>query len=474
MSTTRKIAHNTGIQIAGKVVSTVLGLFAIGMMTRYLGTEQFGWYVTAITFLQFIGILVDFGLIPVTAQMLGEGKYEEKTLLQNLLGFRLVSAVLLLGIAPFIALFFPYPTLVKMAIAMSTISFVSISINQILIGYFQMKLRMHVHAIAENVGRLVLVLGLIAIIYFGQGFLFVMAAVIASNVTFTLALLWGANRETRLGLKFDFAIWKVIALKMWPIATAIMFNVVYLKGDTIFLTIYGSQTDVGLYGAAYRVVDILSQMAMMVMGVMLPIMAAAWAKGKAHEFSQKLQQSFDAMMLFAVPVTIGVFVLATPIVVLVAGPAFEAAGAPLSVLAFAIFGVYIGAIFGHVAVALDKQKETLPIYISNAVITLIGYIIIIPRYGMMGAAIMTICSEAYTALLLYLKLKKYFPSPLQFRVFFKILVSGIIMGIVVHQLSNTLHVMILAVIGAIVYSIMILLTRAISRDTLQEVFKLKS
>ncbi|MBU1895837.1 oligosaccharide flippase family protein, partial [Patescibacteria group bacterium] len=77
MSVTKKIAHNTMVQIVGKIFSTVLGLVALGMMTRYLGAEQFGWYITTIAFLQFVGILIDFGLIPVTAQMMSEPKFDK-------------------------------------------------------------------------------------------------------------------------------------------------------------------------------------------------------------------------------------------------------------------------------------------------------------------------------------------------------------------------------------------------------------
>lgn len=473
MSTLRKIAHNTGVQIIGKVFSTMLGLLAIGMMTRYLGTEQFGWYVTAITFLQFIGILTDFGLIPVTSQMLGEGKYEEKTLLQNLLGFRLVSAVLLLGMAPIIALFFPYPPIVKIAIAMSTISFVSIAVNQILMGYFQKSLNMHLHAIAENVGRIVLIIGLYLVMVQEQGFLWVMMAVIASNLAFTTALIIGAARQTKLGLRFDFPIWKAIAIKMWPVATAVIFNVVYLKGDTIILSIFGTQSEVGLYGAAYRVVDILSQLAMMLMGVLLPIMAAAWIAGKKDVLKHHVQQGFDAMMLFAVPVTIGVYVLATPIIVLVAGPDFVGAGIPLTLLSLAIFGVFVGAIFGHIAVAIDKQKETLPIYMTNAVITLIGYMIIIPKYGMTGAALMTIFSEAYTGILLYIKIHTYLPFRIQYRVFIRILAAGTLMGWSIYFLAYQVHVLIATVLGALIYTAGILLFRAISKQTLQEIISIK-
>ncbi len=38
----RRIAHNMIYQVAGKILSTILGLIALAMMTRYLGQEGFG------------------------------------------------------------------------------------------------------------------------------------------------------------------------------------------------------------------------------------------------------------------------------------------------------------------------------------------------------------------------------------------------------------------------------------------------
>jgi O-antigen/teichoic acid export membrane protein len=180
--TTRKIAHNTVVQMAGKIVSTGLGLVAIGMMTRYLGAEQFGWYVTAISFLQFIGILTDFGLIPVSAQMLSEPGYEKQTLLKNLLGFRLATAIIFLGIPPVIALFFPYPIEVKITIAFSTISFLSVAINQILTGYLQTQLRMQVYALGEIIGCVVLVVGLFVFMSQNASFLPIMLVLVSATI----------------------------------------------------------------------------------------------------------------------------------------------------------------------------------------------------------------------------------------------------------------------------------------------------
>jgi len=472
MSTTRKIAHNTAVQLIGKVFSTALGLIAIGLMTRYLGTEKFGWYGTTLAFLQFLAILIDFGLIPVTAQMMGEKKIEEQTLLQNLLGYRFVTAVLFLALAPFIAMFFPYPHEVKIAIAFTTINMLAVAMNQIFTGFYQAKLKMHIQAIGEVVGRIVLVGGLWFMIYKDAGFIPVMIVLTLASVAYTAYMWISAFRIAKPVFAFDMAVWKMITKKMWPIAISIIFNVMYLKGDTVILSLYANLSDVGIYVAAYRVIDILAQMAMLMMGLMLPLLAGAWAAKNAERMKQLYQQSFDMMMLFAVPLVLGGIVLATPIITLIAGADYVKAGPILSLLLVSTFFLYMGAIYGHTAVAIDKQKQTMWIYISNAVFTVIGYFYFIPRYGLWGAAGMTLFSEAYAGILLMFVVRHYVKIKINITTFAKILFSSIVMAAAIIIFRHW-SVFLLIPFGAAIYLAFLFGLGAVSKETMKEILRIK-
>ncbi|MEK7623310.1 MAG: flippase [Patescibacteria group bacterium] len=473
MSTTRKIAHNTIAQIIGKIISTFLGLLALGMMTRYLPTEQFGWYVTTIAFLQFVGILIDFGLIPVTAQMLSEPEHDKTELLNNLFTFRLVTAIFFLAFAPIIALFFPYPATVKIAIAFSTISFLAVALNQILTGYLQTAFKMHVYAVGEIIGRIVLIVGLLILIRFGSTFLPIMGMLVLATVAHTAYLFFSIRQTTPITLAYNRNLWQGILRKMWPISIAIIFNVVYLKGDIILLSLYRAQTDVALYGAAYRVLDIVTQLAMMMMGVMLPLLTFAWSRGLKEDFKRYYQQAFDALMVFAVPMMVGTYILSEKIIVLVAGPKYLGAGIALQLLSIAVFGVFLGAVFGHSAVALNRQKQTIWIYASDAILTLCGYLYFIPRFGMVGAAGMTIFSELYAGVLLFLTIRHYSQTPLQFKTFGKIILSSVAMGMTITSLP-TLPVLPVIFLGMITYGAVLLIIKGISVTTLKEIFSIKS
>lgn len=471
MSTTRAIAHNTIVQLIGKIVSTGLGLAALGMLTRYLGQEKFGWYITAITFLQFAGILIDFGLIPVTAQMLGEGKFEENKLFKNLLGFRLTTALIFFAVLPFFALFFPYPTEVKIAIGLLAISFLAISVNQVLTGYYQKNLKMHIQVIGENIGRIVLVIGLWLLIRNGSSFLPLMAVITLSGIAYTAFLWFRAAKYTAIGLAFDRPIWGAIVKKMWPISISIIFNVIYLKGDILILSIYRTQSEVGLYGAPYRVIDIIAQTALMLMGVMLPILSALWVKNQKEEFGRRYQQAFDAMMALAFPMMIGTMALASKIMSLVA-PEFTGSGAVLRILAVAVFGLFLGSVFGHMAVAIDRQKQTMWIYISDSIITLIGYFIFIPIYGLWGAAWMTVFSELYAGIMLWLTIRYQSGQKLKLITLCKITIAGLLMGLVL-LILHSLNLFLLIIIGACVYALTLILIKGIKKETIMEIISLR-
>jgi len=361
---------------------------------------------------------------------------------------------------------------VKMAIGFTTIAFLGIAMNQVLIGFYQTKLKMHIQAIGENVGRIVLVVGLWLVVHNQASFLTVMWVVVLNSLAYTIVLWLGAKKYTSISFGFDWVIWKSIMKKMWPIAISIVFNVVYLKGDTLLLSIFRTQAEVGIYGAAYRVIDILSQTAMMIMGVMLPLLAFNWSRNLKNEFKKYFQMSFDTMMLLAVPMMVGTIVLANKIVLFIFEKEFIASVLPLQILSLAVFGLYLGAVFGHTAVAINKQKQTMWIYISDAIITLVGYLIFIPMYGMYGAAGMTVFSELYAGILLFFTVRYYTGETLQFKTLGKIIFASLVMGATLWFLPQ-LNIILLVLLGILVYGTIIILIKVVSKETLKEILTLK-
>ncbi len=423
-----KVFYNTVVQIVSKIIATILGLVAVAIITRYLGIIGFGEYTTIITFLSVFGILADLGLTLVTTAMISQPGADEGRILNNLFTLRLVSAVFFLALAPLTIIFFPYGPEVKLGVAVAVFSFFFIALNQIFIGLFQKKLRMDKVSIAEIFGRLVLIIGVVLAVKLNLGLLgIIFATVFASAVNFLLLFIF-SWRFVRLKIQFDPLIWKEIIRKTWPLAITIAFNLIYLKADILILSLIKTPGEVGIYGAAYKVIDVLVTIPFMFAGIILPVLTINWAGGNRESFKRVLQKSFDFMMILAVPLVVGTQFLAKEVMVIVAGEEFAAAGSVLKILVLAAWAIFFGCIFSHAIIALDKQKKIIGAYFFTSITALAGYLFFIPRFSYLGAAWVTVYSEIFIALVAFCLIYKYAGFFFNLKILFKSILASAIMA----------------------------------------------
>ncbi len=470
MSINSKITKNSLIQIAGKMISLVLGLVAVSIMTRYLGQTGFGYYTTAIAFLQFFGIMADFGLSLTTVQMISDEKQDEPRLLKNILTLRVISSFLFIGLAPLVVLFFPYPPEVKMGVLATSFSFYFITIIQVLTGVFQKKLKMFEVTIAEVLGRLVLVILTAVIALLGGSLFYILLTISFGSLVNLIVVFYYARKYIEFGWAFDFDIWKAVAKRSWPIALSIGFNLIYLKMDTIILSLVRPQADVGLYGATYRVVDILTMMPAVYMGIVLPHLTNHFLQKNLTEMKKLMQLAFDSLMLFAVPIVFGTFLVAQKVMVFVAGRDFAMSGEILKVLILASGAIFVTSLFGYAVLAVHKQRQMMWGYLTTSIITLIGYFIFIPKFGFWGAAWMTVFSEVvimvWTFVVVYRE-TKFIPSLIALG---KYCLAGLVMVGIILLLPNW-HILFVLLMASITYFGMLYLLGAIKKDFWKELSK---
>ncbi|MCX6780842.1 MAG: flippase [Candidatus Magasanikbacteria bacterium] len=455
MSSTRLVAKNSMIQLVGKAISTALGVAVVALVTRALLPSGFGQYTKVITFLSFFGIVADLGLTLITAQMISEHGADESKIVRSIFSFRIISSFVFFALAPIAAIFTPYAPLVKFGIALTAFSFFFVSLYQTLIGVFQKHLVMQYPMIAEIGGRIILFGVTSYAVWSGGGLLWFLGAVVAGNLANFLLVVIFARRFIDFGL-FSFDWDRAIIREMWhrslPIAVSIIFNLIYLKADMLILSFVRPDFEVGLYGAAYRVIDILMMVPVMLMGVILPIATGAWSAGDATRAGRALQKTFDAFMLYAIPVVCGGWLVAPRLMALVAGASFTSAGAPLRILLLAFFAATMSTLFGHFIVALQKQRRVVWVYGTDAVLSLAAYIIFIPLFGMVAAAWATVGSELYAAVMLGTVVLRTTGRKINFTILWRVLISTVLMcGVVFGAMSMHFNIAMDIVIGAIAY-----------------------
>jgi len=393
MSLSLQVAANTILQVVTKVLSTALAAVTLGILTRYLHEDGYGAFTIATTFPQVFGIVADLGFYLIGIQLVSETNENHARNYQAIITLRLVTAVVFLALAPLASLFFPYGLEVKIGIAIISISILLSSLIQIFTIQFQVNLAMLIPMIADIVSKVFLIAGIGIAVYFQAGFLTVLWIVVINNIIQCAIVLYGSLRYERIALIWDPPLFRRILVRSWPIGLSIIFNLVYLKLDTIILSLYYPQSDVGIYGGAYRVFEVLLSLPSMFMGLVLASFARSWSSGDITSFKRYFQKSFDFMVMATMPLIAGTFFVARPLMSVLLGESFERSGDILQILILGTACVFFGSFIGHLINVVHQQKRMLCGYLVGAVFGVSAYLLLIPPFTYWGAAWATVATE---------------------------------------------------------------------------------
>lgn len=469
MTLTQVIARNTSLHFIGKIASLFLGLAAFGLIARHLGRVGFGQFTIVTSYLQAFGILADLGLYLIFVQLISLPGADINKIISNVFTLRFFSSLILLALAPIVALFIPqYSAVVKIGIAITALSFLCGSLIQLLTGFFQKKLAVKKVVIAEIAGRIVLIVFVLAAIWLKLGLLAILGAVILGGIANFFILYMAARRYVKISFQFDFNFWRQVLKKSWPIALSIIFTTIYFKGDTVILSLFKKPAEVGIYGAAYRILEVLIMFPPIFMGLVLPFLTNSWATRNLERFKRIFQKSFDFLIIIILPLIVGTLFLAKPIMVFIAGNEFGVSAGPLKVLMLATGLIFLGNLATFTIIAIEKQRQMLWRYLATAIIALTGYLIFIPLYSYWGAAYMTIVAETLTvffAFSIIWREARLLPS---LKIFWRSLAASLIMGSILF-IFGAQNLFLLIILSIFIYSVSLYLLRGISQQTIREI-----
>ena len=280
------------------------------------------------------------------------------------------------------------------------------------------------------------------------------------------------KKYVKVKWNFDFNYWKDIFRKAWPIALGVVFNLVYFRADTIILSLYHPAADVGIYGAPYKILEIMATFPHMFMGLIMPFLTAAWVANNLVDFKKIAQKTFDFFIIILVPMILGTLPLAGQIMELIAGKDFAVSGPILSILMLATGIIFLGVFFTYTIVILEKQKTMLKYFLTAAILSLIGYFMFIPRYSYFGAAWVTVAVESFIVLTSLLIFRKYTKVGLSLKILVKSLMAGVIMMVILYYLPDW-PVLINILIGSLTYLMVMVVIKGIEKEKIFDIIKLK-
>ncbi len=449
----RKIAYNTIFQVIGKAANILIGVLAIAFLARYLSPDGFGKYTTVLSFLQIVGIIFDFGLYLVLLSEISKIDANRNYIFNNILTLRIVSGVLFFVAIPILVFFFPYSTDVKIGILVTSLTFFLNSIIQIYSAIFQKEMKMDKVVYAEVIAK-VFFLSLIVLFILMKFNIIAILCVNNINSSIFLFILYLYSRKyISYSWTIDLVYWKKVLHISWPIAVTTILNLIYFKADTIILSIFKTPTDVGYYGAPYKILEVITTLPHMILGLVLPIISVYWASAKIKDFNFTMQKFFN-VFCFITFIMVAIFSAeASGIINFVAGDKYYNSIGILQVLIWPTAIIFFGSLFNYAIIAIEKQREIIKYFFMAAVVSLIAYFIFIPKYSYMGAAYTTLFVELFMMILSYMLLYKYVKWKINFSFAIKIAVISFLVYMILKEFQFNLFIEL--VLGGVIYCLLL-------------------
>lgn len=401
----RIVAGNTVSQVVGRVVSSVAILILSILIAKRYGPEGYGDFVKITTYVGFFYLIADFGLNAVYLQRtVGKTKdvaHTAATAWRMLLGLRLVISTLLVGVAIVILHFLPagtgqgYTPLVRFGIWLLVPITIAQAITNTTNAFFQKILRYDLSTVAQNAGSVALLLFAVFLSAWTPltGPLLGVVAVIAGSLVTSLIALWlvrvrmGAVAPMASGSEF------LTYLRIGtPLGLTLIFNLVYFHSDSVVLTLTRSTTEVGIYGLAFKVFELLLVLPIFFMNSVYPLLLKSMDERSAGQ-SKIFVRSLEFLLVSSVVLGLGVWIGA-PLVTLVR-PDFAPSIVPLRILILGLPVFFVSSLFMWFLIARKQQAALLTIHGVAMLANIVLNIVFIPRYGYTAAAWITVISELF-------------------------------------------------------------------------------
>jgi O-antigen/teichoic acid export membrane protein len=470
MSVSRKIIYNVTASSISKVITTIIALVNIGLITRYMGQEMFGNYIVALAFFLFFTAFGDFGLYQTTTREISRPDADETRIVNNAVGLRIAISLIVLAISPLFIYLSLYSKELKIALGIVLLAFVFSSFTQLLIGLFQKRLLMDQVAFVEMIGK-VFQLGLVALgVKMDLGFNFIVGTLLFTMIFNFFVTAWFARKFIKFKPSFDTNYWKKFLFQSFPIGLAVFISFVYFKADSIILSWLKPAADVGIYGAAYKVVENLSFFPGMIVGLTMPIISYNIFSNR-KKFELIVNKNFKIFLILAVPIFIGTQVLAKEIINLIAGPDFIISAGILRIIILSLVFIFFGQLFNSILIAAKLQKKLLWGLLFVAITNVTLNFIFIPTYSYIATAYISVLTEFLVIViggtLIYRDLK-FFPK---FEGLTAVLLSGLILFAFLLVSIKFLPFLAVVILSPIVYFASTIIFKAITKEEIMLLLK---
>jgi O-antigen/teichoic acid export membrane protein len=391
--------NNTLWLFADRIMRMILGLLVGAWMARYLGPEQFGFIAYYIALLAVLGAFANYGIDYLVIRDCSKDESLSNSIISGVFLFRIllgavvylfyyiyilslegelsyylaaIGAILLLSAFNTIDLWFQANKRNKETAILNLISFILISI-------------VRVYAIVEQ----------LSIEYF------LLLLVFESLLSACLMFWWYIYNNQRITISFT-SISKVKSYvsEGFPYMISTLSILLYMRIDQLMIGDMLGKHELGIYSVGIVFSQVWYFIPVVAVNILMPYISKYKQQGGA-KYLDSIGKLIRYSIVLSVVIILSTALLSEVIIELIYGELYIDSASVLLIHVISVLPVFVGTILNIWIVNENNGKSQLVRTLSGLVVNIVLNILLIPDYGIVGAAFSTVVSQMTTMIVMF-------------------------------------------------------------------------
>ena len=475
----QRVAKGSLYYFIGAVLAAGIAYLTRLLLVHNLSVEDYGLFYAVFTFVLFFAIFRELGMSQGLAKLISEykakKKYREiKSLITGATTTQFIVSLVFVAIfwiiAPHLSTSYfgdeRATLLLRMLSLYLPLSIIFVNYTSIFRGFQNTKL----YALSQPTLNFFVLLIVYVGLAIGIGIYAPVYGYILSLVLFFILFTWFILKEFNL-FKYKAKNTKIETKKLLlfslPLIATGAGALIINYFDTLMLTYFTDLEQVGIYNIIYPTAMIIGTIGVSIGTILMPVISELWVKKKKKNIVTGMKIIYKYIFTLTLPLIVGLIAFSAVFINLFFGEEYLPGD-----LAFKI--ILVGVIFNIMfiinkmyLIGIGLPKKVMTLYIYGAGFNVIANLVLIPIYGLNGAAFAT----AMSFLLMMIVSLKYVTSTIKIKVpikgwFVTILASLVFLVVAriiprITDLNIWTTIFLILIIAGIAYLIIMILTKTI-------------
>jgi len=475
--TFKKSLKDIGIIGISQIVLSASGIILLPVISKTLGSEGYGLWSLSFVTIDLIANITALGLPLSLVRYLPAEKNKENVKEIYYSSFLLVALVnlvfaiiLLIFVKPISSLLFGGHKVIFLLIIMiiPISSLISLSTN-----FFRGKGEMKKYSIFCIAQRLITLSLVIILLSIGVGIYGAIISVLISRITIFSITNYLIIKRIRITFPKFTKIKEMLSYGA-PLISTVIFGWIVTSSDRYLISYYLDVSAAGIYSAAYSLGIIIYTLTTPVQKGLTPNLSKLYDSGNIEDVKYQLTHMLRLFLLFSIPSFFGLLAISKHALFILSRPEIAREGyliTPIVALAAIFWGSY-----GILYYPLILEKKTKYITLTWGIAAITNFvlnIVVIPIYGILGAAITTLIAYIVAMFVGVLYVYKFQKIDICWKYILKFLMAAISMFLVIYFYSpaGLIGLTIRIVMGGLIYFLVLYLIKGFRKEEMSFIKK---